>query len=86
MLLGLGGHAIAAGDLADFDAVSGDGVVGDQFFDGGANARADFGGVDFRGLGEDRVLDERDDLVERNRDFGRVDDGFELGFERHNRR
>ena len=43
VLLGLGRHAVAAGDLADFDAMLARAVLGDEFFERGTDARLDLG-------------------------------------------
>src|SRR5262245_52334529 len=82
MLFGLGGHAVSARDLANLDSVVGPGVVCGQFFERGANARFDFSFVSRAG-GKHLALHEFDDVIERDRSFGSVNDGFELGFETH---
>jgi hypothetical protein len=75
VMLGLGGHAEAVGDVADLHAAVFAGVVLDELVDGGFDDAlrlvAGFGG------------DQLGDLVERDRLFGGVDDGFDLGFSAH---
>src|SRR5208282_2703822 len=83
VLLGLGGHAVSAGDVADFDSVVCAGVIRDEFFERGANARLDFRSVDARSLRKQRLLHQRENLVKRDGNFRRVNDSFELGSETH---
>src|ERR1035438_1169277 len=86
MLVGLSGHAVSAGDLPDFDSVVCAGVIRDEFFERGADARLDGRGIDSRSFRKCRFLDERINLVEGNGRFGRVNDGFELGSKIHKNR
>ncbi len=83
MLIGLGGHAISAGNLADFDAMVGAGVFRNQFFKRSADARLHFRGIDPRSFREQRLLHQRKNLLKGNRRFRCVDNGFELGSETH---
>jgi len=69
----LGGHAEAAGDVADLHAAVFAGIVLDELVDGG------FDGA-LGALSPSSAGDDGDDLVERHRLFGGVDDGFDLGF------
>ncbi len=71
-MLGLGGHAEAAGDVADLHAAVFAGVVLDELVDGGFDGALRL----FAGFSGDQL----GDLVERHRLFGGVDDGFDLGF------
>src|SRR5882757_7325655 len=66
-----GGHAISTGKLADFDAVVSARIVGEQFFQRGADARFDFDFVRGAG-GQNFALHELDDVIQRDGYFGRV--------------
>ena len=79
MLLGLGGHAVSASDLADFNAVDVQRILDLEFSDRKHYLRPQFGAIGgLRG-----IFDERDNLVGRDRRFRRVDDGFDFGFKAH---
>src|SRR5579884_1268537 len=74
VLLGLGGHAISAGDLAELNAMRIGRVFGAEFLYRDHYCLAQFGVVgDARGF-----LDERNDLVQGDRRFSSVDDGFDV--------
>ncbi len=81
MLLGLGGHAISARDLADLDAAVGSSVVVDQFLKRDADVRLDlfFG----RAFGNRRLIQQLDDVIERDRRLRRVNNGFKFRFKTH---
>ena len=81
MLLGLGGHAISAGDLADFNATVGSSVVVDQFFERDADARLDL--ILGRAFGHRRLAHQLDNVIERDRRFRRVNNGFKFRFKTH---
>src|ERR1700722_6823568 len=55
---------------------AGGAVLAGQRFQRGAYARLDLGVVGGT-VGHDRILDELDHLLQRDRGFSRVDDGFE---------
>ena len=57
-------------------------VVSNQFLQGEAHARFDFGAVG-SAFADDRLLDQFDQLVQRDRRFGGVDDRFEFRFQAH---
>ena len=83
VLLGLSRHAVAAGDLADLDAVTGCAVFDDQFFERRAHTRfrSRFVGVSL--FGERGLFDQLKDLFQRGWRFGRVHNRFDLGFKTH---
>ena len=63
----------------DFDTVIGAGVVGEQFFKRGADARFHF--VIIGGAGSQNLaLHELDHVIQCDGRFGSVNNGFELGF------
>ena len=79
MLLGLRGHPVSAGDLADFNAVHVQRILDLEFSDGKHYLRPQFGAIgDLR-----RILYQGNDLVERDRRFRRVDNGFDFSFKTH---
>src|SRR5690242_9673771 len=82
MLLGLGGHAISTGDLADFDTMIGRTVIGDKFIQGSADAGSHIG-VIAGSFSEKRVPYKLHDLIQRDRRFRRIDNSFEFGFKAH---
>ena len=83
VLLGLGGHAVAARHLADFNAVVRRAVFGDEFLERCAHARLRrrFGGAFL--FGKRGLFDQLNDLFQRDRRFGRVHNRFDLGFKTH---
>ena len=81
MLLGFGGHAISARNLADLDATVGSSVVVDQFIERDADMPLDlFFGCAF---GNRRIAQQLDDVVERDRRLRRIDNRFKFSFKTH---
>ena len=75
MLLGFGGHPVSAGDLPDFNSVFVQRILDLEFSDCKQYLRAQLSAVcDLGG-----IFYERNDLVESDRRFRRVDNGFDLG-------
>ena len=81
MLLGLGGHAISARDLANLDAAVGSSAIVDQFLKRDADARLDL--ILGRAFGNRRLFQQLDNVVERDRRFRRINNRFEFRFKTH---
>ena len=81
MMLGLGGHAISARDLANLDATVGSSVIVDQFLKRDADARLDL--ILGRAFGDRRLIQQLDNVIERDRRFRRINNGFEFRFKTH---
>ena len=81
MLLGLGGHAISARDLADLNATVGSSVVVDQFLKRDADTRLDL--IVGCAFGDRRFIQQLDNVIERDRRLRRINNGFKFSFKTH---
>ncbi len=82
MLLRLGGHAVPAGNLPNFNSVGGRAIVGHEFFQRSADLRFNLGIVRHT-FGDHSLFHEQHDVVERDRRLRRVNNRFKFCFKTH---
>lgn len=75
-------HPVSAGDLANFDTMIRAVVIDDQCLESETHPRFDLGAVG-RTVADHGILDQFNQLIQRDRCFRCVDNGFEFGFKAH---